>query len=251
MKKKRLNFSIMKKIIILFFVLQSCFSYSQCLKVLVEDLAKNSKEFKTLVNEKSGFKAWQVLAENAPTLRTDISELSLVSQNLEAIEKAGGYTKWKSLQSGGKIEKLWTKIDEHDGDFHGNHATYYDVNVTYQAYREQVGVAFSNNNILEFHLNIPEKLQGQGIGSVIFKQAIEDYAPSKVKGWWKSSDIYTGNESINLTIFKQKLQDGLSAELAVFETPTGKILKANNFDGNVEVIKNTPNEVIIYFNPKM
>jgi hypothetical protein len=137
------------------------------------------------------------------------------------------------------------------GDFHGNHATYYDVNVTYQAYREQVGVAFSNNNILEFHLNIPEKLQGQGIGSVIFKQAIEDYAPSKVKGWWKSSDIYTGNESINLTIFKQKLQDGLSAELAVFETPTGKILKANNFDGNVEVIKNTPNEVIIYFNPKM
>ncbi|MEP6806082.1 MAG: hypothetical protein ABI892_16265 [Flavobacterium sp.] len=146
-------------------------------------------------------------------MRTDISEVSLVSQNLEAIEKAGGYTKWKSLQSGGKIEKLWKKI--------------------------------------EFHLNIPEKLQGQGIGSVIFKQAIEDYAPSKVKGWWKSSDIYTGNESINLTIFKQKLQDGLSAELAVFETPTGKILKANNFDGNVEVIKNTPNEVIIYFNPKM
>ncbi|MEP6806081.1 MAG: hypothetical protein ABI892_16260 [Flavobacterium sp.] len=51
----------MKKIIILFFVLHSCFSYSRCLKVLVEDLAKNSKEFKTLVNEKSGFKAWQVL----------------------------------------------------------------------------------------------------------------------------------------------------------------------------------------------
>ncbi|MCC9064157.1 fibronectin type III domain-containing protein [Flavobacterium piscisymbiosum] len=150
-----------------------------------------------------------------------------------------------------KLEKLWTKIDEHSGDFHGNHATYYDVNVTYQAYREQVGIAFSNNNILEFHLNIPEKLQGQGIGSEIFKQAIIDYAPSKVKGWWKTSDIYTGNESINLSIFKQKLKEGFSPEKAVFETPTGKILKANNFDGTVEILKNSADEVIIYFNPKL
>ena len=94
----------MKKIIILFFVLHSCFSYSQCLKLLVEDLAKNSKEFKAIVNENSGFKAWQVLVEHAPTLRTDISELSLVSKNLEVIEKARGYTKWKSLQ---KAVKAW------------------------------------------------------------------------------------------------------------------------------------------------
>lgn len=147
--------------------------------------------------------------------------------------------------------KLWTKIDEHGGDFHGAQATYYDVNVTYQTSREQVGVAFLKNNILEFHLNIPEKLQGQGIGSKVFKEAINDYAPSKVKGWWKVSDIYTGNESINLSIFKQKLKEGLSPEKAAFETPTGKILKANNFDGAVEIIKNTSDEVIIYFNPKL
>lgn len=242
----------MKKITTLFFVCYSFISFAQCpLNLLADDLSKTSKEFKEFVNESSGFRAWQVLEKEAPTLRTDINELSLVSKNLEAIEKVGGYTKWKSLQRGGEVEKLWTKIDEHLGDFNGNYATYYDVNVTYQAYREQVGVAFLNNNILEFHLNIPEKLQGQGIGSLIFKQAIEDYAPSKIKGWWKSSDIYTGNESINLSIFKQKLKEGLSPELAVFETPTGKILKANNFDGTIEIIKNTSNEVIIYFNPKI
>jgi hypothetical protein len=63
-------------------------------------------------------------------------------------------------------------------------------------------------------------------------------------------DIYTGGESINLTIFKQKISEGLTIEKAVFETPTGKILKANNFDGTIEVIKNTSDEVIIYFNPK-
>ena len=33
--------------------------------------------------------------------------------------------------------------------------------------------------------------------------------------------------------------------------PTGKILKTNNFDGEVEIIKNTTEEVIIYFNPKL
>jgi hypothetical protein len=150
-----------------------------------------------------------------------------------------------------EISKLWTKIDESEGLFNGIQATYYDINVTYQINRPRAGVAFLDNNILEFHLNIPEKLQGQGIGSEIFKRAISDYAPSKVKGWWKASDIYTGEESVNLTIFKQKIKEGLSPAQAVFETPTGKILKANNFDGDVEIIKNTTDEVIIYFNTKL
>lgn len=149
-----------------------------------------------------------------------------------------------------EINKLWTKIDEIDGLFNGRQATYYDINVTYQANRPRAGVAFVENNILEFHLNIPEQLQGQGIGSEIFKKAISDYAPSKVKGWWKTNDIYSGGESINLTIFKQKINEGLTPIEAAFETPTGKILKANGFDGNVEIIKNTLDEVVVYFNSK-
>jgi hypothetical protein len=154
-----------------------------------------------------------------------------------------------SVGKGG--EKLWTKIDEIVGDFNGHpNATYYDINVTYQPNRPRVGVAFEEKGILEFHLNIPEQLQGQGLGTEIFKRAIDDYSPSKVKGWWKKSDIYTGGESINLTIFKQKISEGFSPQQAAFETPTGKILKANGFEGTVEIIQNTSDEVIIYFNPK-
>ncbi len=37
---------------------------------------------------------------------------------------------------------------------------------------------------------------------------------------------------------------------AAFETPTGKILKDNGFNGVPEIIKNTPEEVIIHFNLK-
>ena len=70
---------------------------------MADDLSKTNKEFKEFVNESSGFKAWQILEKEASTLRTDISELSLVSKNLDAIEKAGGYTKWKALGDVGKV----------------------------------------------------------------------------------------------------------------------------------------------------
>ena len=153
---------------------------------------------------------------------------------------------WKIVNQN---EKLWTFIDEFVGDFNGNQlSTYYDVRVTYQSNRVRAGVAFSNNNILEFHLNIPEVLQKQGLGSVIFRKAIDDYFPTKVKGWWKKMDIYTSGESTNLTIFKQKILEGLTPEQAAFETPTGKILKANGFNGPIEIVKNTPDEIIVYFN---
>lgn len=94
----------MKRIITLFLVFYSLVSFAQCpLNVLADDLSKTNKEFKEFVNESSGFKAWQILEKEAPTLRTEISELSLVSKNLDAIEKAGGYTKWKGLHSEGSI----------------------------------------------------------------------------------------------------------------------------------------------------
>lgn len=67
--------------------------------------------------------------------------------------------------------------------------------------------------------------------------------------WWKTIDIlYSGGESINLTIFKQKLSEGLSPQSAALETPAGKILKDNGFGGVPDVILNTPEEVIIQFN---
>lgn len=103
MKNKKLNYNLMKKIITIFLVLHSLFSLAQCqLNLLAGDLSKSNKEFKEIVNEASGFNAWQILEVEATTLRTNIDELTLVSKNLEAIKSAGGYLNWKALQGAGK-----------------------------------------------------------------------------------------------------------------------------------------------------
>ena len=148
------------------------------------------------------------------------------------------------------INKQWIRIDEREGLFNGKIATYYDVAVAYQSQRIDIGMALIDNDILEFHLNIPQQLQQQGLASEIIKKGIQDYMPSKIKGWWLKKNIYETGESTNLTIFKQKLREGLSPENAVFETPTGKIMKENGFGGKPNIIKNTEEEVIIHFNPK-
>ncbi len=149
-----------------------------------------------------------------------------------------------------KGNRQWGHVDYTGGTFNGNsQATFFDVRVSYQANRPQVGVAFSENGILEMHLLIPSNLQQQKLGTNIFKRAIIDYNPSKVKGNWKTANVYDGGESINLTIFKQKLADGLTPQAAAFETPTGKILKQNGFGGTPTIITNTADEVVVHFNP--
>jgi hypothetical protein len=181
--------------------------------------------------------AWRTAINKQARLKMQVrrTELDALKGQVRKIETPG-------------VDKLWTSIGELTGNFQGKVATYYDVNVTYQSSRVRAGVAFAQNGILEFHLKIPDQLQGQGIGSEIFKRAISDYSPSKVKGWWKQSDIYTGGESINLKIFREKITSGMKPIDAAFETPTGKILKENGFDGVPEIIRNTPEEVIIHFN---
>ncbi|WP_291286251.1 hypothetical protein [Flavobacterium sp.] len=74
------------------------------LATLVSDLSTSGTEFKTVVKESDGFNAWLILNNEAPTLRTNIEELKLVSKNLEEIDKVGGYLKWKSLSV--TVEKL-------------------------------------------------------------------------------------------------------------------------------------------------
>ena len=119
--------------------------------------------------------------------------------------------------------KYWTHIDEVLGSYNGfPNATQYDIRVTYQSNRPRVGVAYlDKDNILSFELNIPKRIQRQGLGSTIFKQAIEDYNPSIIKGWWLKKDFYSGAESTNLTIFKQKIIEGLSETEAAFFNPHG------------------------------
>jgi hypothetical protein len=62
------------------------------------DLTASTAEFKTLMKEPSNFKAWHILNKESPNLRINIEEIKLVSKNVDEINNAGGYLKWKSLQ---------------------------------------------------------------------------------------------------------------------------------------------------------
>lgn len=149
-----------------------------------------------------------------------------------------------------KENRIWRHVDYDAGYFSGHsNADFFNVRVANQAPREQVGVAFMGDDILEFHLFIPSNLQMQKLGTTIFKRSISEFSPSKVKGNWKTSNVYDGGESINLTIFKQKLADNYTLHQAAFATPTGKILQRNGFGGTPTIIKNTADEVVIHFNP--
>ena len=149
--------------------------------------------------------------------------------------------------------KNWTRIDEFDGLYQGKQVTYYDVNLKVEGPRPRAGIAYSEyitdrGDALLFELNIEDVLQKQGIGTEIFKRAIDDYNPVLVKAVWKKLDIYTNGESVNLINFRKAISNKIDILDAVFETPTGIILKRNGFNGIPEIIKNTDEEVIIYFN---
>lgn len=89
-----------KLILVLGFLIVSLLPAQSCsFDDFVNDLSQGGTTFKTIVDKEDGFKAWQILAKEAPALRKNANELNLVSKNLDAIENAGGYTKWKSVGS--------------------------------------------------------------------------------------------------------------------------------------------------------
>ncbi|MEX1192828.1 MAG: hypothetical protein WEA99_12710, partial [Brumimicrobium sp.] len=185
------------------------------------------------------------------TLICDLQEVDFIKdgifqkKQLSVVKTVSGEVKVVS-RSGGV--QLWTHIDDFDGLYNSRAVTYYDVTVTYQTDRVRAGIAFEENGILNFEINLPTQLQEQGIGTEIFQRAIADYSPNQVQGLWKSSDNYLGGESVNLTIFKQKIAEGLTPIQAAFETPTGKILKLNGFDGIPTILINTTDQVKVIFN---
>lgn len=89
-----------KILLILGFLVVSLLPAQSCsFDDFVNDLSQGSATFKTIVDKEEGFQAWQILAKEAPTLRKNVDELNLVSKNLDAIENAGGYIKWKNTGS--------------------------------------------------------------------------------------------------------------------------------------------------------
>lgn len=75
---------------------------------LVDDLVQQNSSFQAFVESEKGFRAWKILATEAPSLRTDMQELTLVLNNLELIENVGtkNYKSWKLLKDAGRTQLM-------------------------------------------------------------------------------------------------------------------------------------------------
>ena len=75
---------------------------------LVDDLVQQNSSFQAFVEREKGFRAWKILATEAPSLRTDMQELTLVLNNLELIENVGtkNYKSWKLLRDAGRTQLM-------------------------------------------------------------------------------------------------------------------------------------------------
>ena len=75
---------------------------------LVDDLVQQNSSFQAFVESEKGFRSWKILATEAPSLRTDMQELTLVLNNLELIENVGtkNYKSWKLLRDAGRTQLM-------------------------------------------------------------------------------------------------------------------------------------------------
>ena len=92
---KNILFLILSMLVFTTSVAQTCLFND-----LVDDLVQQNSSFQAFVESEKGFRAWKILATEAPSLRTDMQELTLVLNNLEFIEKIGSknYKSWKLLR---------------------------------------------------------------------------------------------------------------------------------------------------------
>ena len=109
---KNILFLILSMLIFSTSVAQTCLFND-----LVDDLVQQNSSFQAFVESEKGFRAWKILATEAPSLRTDMQELTLVLNNLELIENVGtkNYKSWKLLKEAGskyvfKDKKLFEKF---------------------------------------------------------------------------------------------------------------------------------------------
>lgn len=101
-----------KHLSLLLLILISTSIKSQCiLEFLADDLSKDISGFKELVETSEGLESWRILNKDVPGLRSDLSRLKEVSENLSDIKKAGGYAKWKGLNTD-YLNKLKSKFSD-------------------------------------------------------------------------------------------------------------------------------------------
>jgi hypothetical protein len=130
------------------------------------------------------------------------------------------------------------------------------INITYAGAYEGIGGktwAYVDGNAIGFYemkggamtleLNIPNKMKGQGLGTQVFKDAVDEL--DKFKGKWVRSDIYEKGISDNLLEYNQNISAGMSKSNAAWNTWTGRQAKSNGF--NNVTITPTENGVDVLF----
>ena len=100
---KNILFLILSMLVLSTSVAQTCLFND-----LVDDLVQQNSSFQAFVESEKGFRAWKILATEAPSLRTDMQELTLVLNNLELIENVGtkNYKSWKLLRDAGRTQLM-------------------------------------------------------------------------------------------------------------------------------------------------
>lgn len=100
---KNILFLILSMLVFTTSVAQTCLFND-----LVDDLVQQNSSFQAFVESEKGFRAWKILATEAPSLRTDMQELTLVLNNLELIENVGtkNYKSWKLLKEAGRTQLM-------------------------------------------------------------------------------------------------------------------------------------------------
>ena len=214
------------------------------------DYALASDEVITFFKDNpKGVDVWKFLEDTqvSDDLKHDANVLNEIYKYFDDVKAVGNYTKWKHEYKGTQ-KRRWIELESKPNTFYP--VTTYNVKLV-SGGKVKIGEAeLPEENIMTLSLKIPGYLQKQGIASVVLENAIGKYKPKFIRGKWYAQDAYDNGESVNLTVFYQKIQEGLSPQNAAMETPTGKIVKMNGFDGVPEIHKMTDTEVYVLFKKK-
>jgi RHS repeat-associated protein len=104
---------------------------------------------------------------------------------------------------------------------------------------EEVGFSEPYKHGWRIEINLPEKYQGLGIGSEIFKREVANSFRSDFHAMWVKSSIYTTGISDNLKTFNKWVAKGLTNNEAAWKTWTGiQAQKAGYNSVKVSVLEN-------------
>lgn len=130
---------------------------------------------------------------------------------------------------------------------------------TYQIYDQANNLIGSVEGILNDYgelstvIRIEEEYQGQGIGKLAFEKVfneLNNLLPiTSIRGSWLQDVEFAhleGGRSVNLTIFLNKKEEGLSDIESAFSTPTGKWSQALGFTTCDFEVNNNQNVTVLF-----